>query len=261
MQPSAATVAAKSAVDNYQALGSNDALNTADTQYGVNDSSARLSALKGIVSGLQSSVEAVDPSVTGRTSGTFTTEGQRSALVSKEQAPIVSNLNQQQTAETAQEGDLTQKQTLASQMATALLNDDKAKYQRLLDSYNASTAQDAATEAASEKAAALAEQQREFNAQQAAAAKTTASKSSGGGSSSSSYYTRPSNSGGTSFFDPNGNAITAAQYFNAMGGGVGDLKNFLATDKDKTSQAALAYLNKYGISAAKSKYSYIFGGV
>lgn len=180
--PSAATVAAQSALAGYNPLGSNDALTQSNNQYGVGEADTRLSALKGIVGNLQSSVEAVDPSVTGRTTGTFTTEGQRQALVSKEQAPILGNLGKQQTAETAAQGDLTQKQGLASQMATALLNDDKAKYQRLLDTYNQNTAQDSAAEAKAQQDRAFAEQQRQFNAQQALAVQQAAAAKSSGGS-------------------------------------------------------------------------------
>lgn len=184
---SAATDAAKTSLQSYKALGSDVALNKANTQYDVGGSQTRLSALKGIVGNLQSSVEAVDPSVTGRTSGTFTTEGQRQALVAKERQPILGELGKEQNALTSEQGDLTQKQTLASQMATALLSDDKAKYQRLLDQYNASTAQDTAAEQKRQYETSLAEQRRQFdvtaaqNARNAAAA--SASKSGGGGSS------------------------------------------------------------------------------
>lgn len=111
--------------------------------------------------------------------------------------------------------------------------------------------------------------QNEFTAQQAAldraaSAASAASSSSGGSSSSSSsggYFTKPTANGGTTFYDPNGNPITAAQYISANGGSSGDLINFLQNDADPTSQKALAYVQKYGIDAAKSKYSYIFGGV
>lgn len=175
--PSAATQAAQASLQGFKQLGSNDALNTANTNYGVGDSQARVSALKGMVGNLQSSVEAVDPSVTGRTTGTFTTEGQRQALVAKEQAPILGSLNKQQGALTSEQGDLTQKQSLASQMASALLSDDKQAYQRLLDQYNASTAQDSADEQKRQYEASQAEQRRQFDVTTAANAKAAAQKS------------------------------------------------------------------------------------
>lgn len=182
---SAATDAAKASLQSYQALGSDAAMTAADTKYDVAGSQTRLSALKGLVGNLQTSVEAVDPSVTGRTAGTFTTEGQRSALISKERQPILGELGKQQGALTSEQGDLTQKQTLATAMASALLNDDKAKYQRLLDQYNASSAQDAQEEQRRQYEATLAENRRQFdvtaaqNAKNAAAA--SAAKSSSGG--------------------------------------------------------------------------------
>ena len=178
---SAATDAAKANLNSYQALGSDTAMNQADAKYDVSGSQTRLSALKGIVGNLQSSVEAVDPSVTGRTAGTFTTEGQRSALVSKEQAPILGQLSKQQGALTSEQGDLTTKQGLAAQMASALLNDDKSKYQRLLDSYNASTAQDATDEQKRQFEVTKAEQARQFDVSTAQAAKAAAAKSAAGG--------------------------------------------------------------------------------
>lgn len=169
--------AAKSALQSYQSLGSDQAMQKANTEYGVGESQTRLSALKGIVGNLQSQVEAVDPSVTGRTSGTFTTEGQRQALVSKESAPILGNLGKQQGALTSEQQDLTQKQGLASAMASALLSDDKARYQRLLDQYNAAVAQDAAAEQKRQFEVTKAEQKRQFDAQLAQSAKASAAKS------------------------------------------------------------------------------------
>lgn len=171
---STATDAAKSALTGYQSLDSTTAMNNANTQYDVGGSQTRLSALKGLVGNLQSSVEAVDPSVTGRTTGTFTTEGQRQALVSKERAPILTDLNKQQSAYSDEQGTLNQKQTLSAQMASALLSDDKAKYQRLLDQYNASTAQDAADEQKRQYNETMAENKRQYDLTAAAAAKTAA---------------------------------------------------------------------------------------
>lgn len=176
---SAATDAAASALQTYKPLDSGTAINTANDQYGVGEGNTRLSALKSIVGNLQSSVEAVDPSVTGRTSGTFTTEGQRSALVNKERAPIMGYLNKQQAAESTAQADVTQKQGLASAMASALLSDDKQKYQRLLDQYNSSTARDAADTAKIQHDQQMAEQKRQFDVTTAANAKASAAKSAG----------------------------------------------------------------------------------
>jgi hypothetical protein len=178
MSPS--TQSALDSVTNYKQLDPTAAASTANTTYDVSGKQSRLSALQGLVGNLQSSVEAVDPSVTGRTSGTFTTEAQRSALVSKERAPILNSLSKEQGVASAAQGDLTQSQSLASQMASSLLSGDKQKYQQLLDTYNTLSAQDKQAEAKAEADRTFQEQQRQFNvsaAQKAASASTTAASS------------------------------------------------------------------------------------
>jgi len=178
------TTAAKAALDSYKQVSSTDAMNQADAKYGVQDSQTRLSSLKGLVGNLQSAVEAVDPSVTGRTSGTFTTEAQRSALVNKERAPILGDLAKQQSAYSDEQGTLNQKQALSSQMASALLSDDRQRYQQLLDAYNRSAAEDAAAEQKRQWEAQQAEAKRQFDLE--LAQKQAASRSSGSGSSTPS---------------------------------------------------------------------------
>jgi hypothetical protein len=175
-----ATDAAIASLKGYKPVDTATATTQAEQKYGVGESRTRLSALKGIVDNLTSSVEAVDPSVTGRTSGTFTTEGQRQALVSKEKAPILTNLSKQQTAYGTEQGNLNTAQSLASQMASAVLSDDKAKYNRLLDQYNAAAAQDTATENKRQYETTLAEQKRQANmsyAEKATTSKTSAIQS------------------------------------------------------------------------------------
>lgn len=95
-----------------------------------------------------------------------------------------------------------------------------------------------------------------MQAQAAAAAQAaTAAKS--------TFSTAKNTNGGSNFYDPNGNAVTAAQFFKAQGGNVGDVANFLKNDSDKTSQKAYADLTskKYTAAQLASKYPYIFGGV
>lgn len=146
----------------------------ANQQYGVDAANKQVSGLQTTIGNLQNAASAVAPSVAGRTSGTFTTQGQRDALVNREQAPIYTQLNQQGQqlgqAQTAQ----SQAQGMASQMAQSLASQDQQKYQTLLDQYNAANAADQfqkqmqaqAAQAASDQAyrqQQLAEQVREFN--------------------------------------------------------------------------------------------------
>jgi len=178
MPPSSA--AAYQSLTAFKPRTSTDVQGEADAKYDVAGSQTRLSSLRGLVGNLQSSVEAVDPSVTGRTSGTFTTEGQRQALVSKERAPILGDLSKQQGYASEAQQTLNTSQNLASQMASALLSDDKQTYQRLLDQYNAATAAEQAAEAKRQWEAAQAEQKRQFDAQVAESRRASGSGGAGG---------------------------------------------------------------------------------
>lgn len=146
----------------------------ADAKYDVNGISSRLSGLRSLVGNLQSSVEQVDPSVRGRLSGGFATEGQASALVNREQAPILANLGKEQTALGNENQNFSTASSLAGQLASSLRSDDETGYQRLLDQYNAATAQEQAAETKRQWEAQQAEQKRQFDVQAAASAKAAA---------------------------------------------------------------------------------------
>lgn len=138
-----------------------DITTQAQQQYGVPDSSARLSTIRGLVGNLQSSVNAVDPSVTGRTSGSFVTEGQRQALVNKERTPILGQLGEENTALGNEQQNFNTSSSLASQLASSVLSQDQTKYQGLLDQYNAAVASEKAAEDKRQFEATLAEQKRQ----------------------------------------------------------------------------------------------------
>lgn len=144
MPPSSAT--AYESLSSFKPRDAAQVESEANTKYDIPGYTQRLSSLRGNVNNLQSSLEAVDPSVTGRTTGTFTTEGQRQALVAKERTPILTDLGKQQQALGTEQAGYTNAQSLASGMVSALMNQDQQSYQRLLDQYNAATAAEAAAE-------------------------------------------------------------------------------------------------------------------
>lgn len=119
----------------------------ADTKYDVGGISSRLSSMRSLVGNLENSIENVDPSVRGRSAGGFVTEGQNQALINRERTPLLGSLAKQQSAmgDTQQQFGLAS--TLAGQLAQNMRSDDETGYQRLLDQYNAATAQEQATEA------------------------------------------------------------------------------------------------------------------
>lgn len=145
MPPSSAD--AYKSLTAYRPRTTADVMQESEAKYDIPGITGRLSKLRGLVGNLQSSVEAVDPSVTGRTSGTFTTEAQRQALVNRERTPILSDLSKQQGFLSDTQSEFGTAQSLASQMASALLTEDNRTYQRLLDQYNAARAAEQEAEA------------------------------------------------------------------------------------------------------------------
>lgn len=177
MAPSVPSAAdAYTALSSYKAPDAGSVLTQAQGQAGLPAAQQRVSDLQGSVKNLQSSLDAVDPSVTGRTSGTFTTEGQRSALVNKEQAPIQTNLTSASGDLNTATGNLNTANANANTYASAILGQNQQQYQQLLDQYNAAAAEEKQQETVREYNATLADQQ----AQEAAAAKVAAGGTSAG---------------------------------------------------------------------------------
>jgi hypothetical protein len=170
MPPSSAT--AYQALSGYKAPDASSVLTQADNQAGVGAAQSRVSDLQGSVKNLQSSLDAVDPSVTGRTTGTFTTDAQRGALVNKEAAPIQQSLTAANGNLGTATGQLQTSQGNANTMATAILGQNKDQYQQLLDQYNAASASEKQAESVRQFNETLAQQKLQA-AQSAAAAKAT----------------------------------------------------------------------------------------
>lgn len=163
-------------------------MSQANDQSGVGAAQTRVSDLQGSVKNLQSSLDAVDPSVTGRTTGTFTTDAQRSALVGKESAPIQTKLATTNNDLGTAQGNFNTAQGNANTLASAILGQNQQTYQQLLDQYNGAAAEEKQQEAVREFNAQLQEQQsqdaekvREANLAASSSAGTSAGSSAGGG--------------------------------------------------------------------------------
>lgn len=163
--PSAAQ--AEQALESYQMPSSADVLTNAENTYGVPQLQTNVNNLRTLTGNLTNSIAAVDPSVTGRTAGTLTTEGQRSALVDREQAPITAQLGTANTALGQATDDYNTANTNAQNSATAAESDNQNKYNALLQTYNIANAREAAQAQAQQSAAQQAEAEREFNVSQA----------------------------------------------------------------------------------------------
>lgn len=259
--------------DAYNALQSfnsarpqaTDYINQANDKYNVKGQQQAVGNLQSLVNNLQSSAAAVAPSVTGRTSGTFTTEGQRQALVAKEQQPILGSLNQQQTALGNAYNQQSDAETMANQMASTLMNQDQQKYQTLMDQYNASNAADQFTKQQQSAAAALAEQQRQYNATLAENQRqfnlTPRGGSGGnivlGGSApkiaaakAQPSMSQKSNGTGFAFTNAAGQPISAATYAQQAGVPFGSLLQQMAGAGDTYAATAYHQLQKTNNDAA-----------
>lgn len=254
--------------DAYNALKSftdtrpqaTDYITKANDQYNVKGQQQAVGNLQSLVNNLQSSAAAVAPSVTGRTSGTFTTEGQRQALVAKEQQPILGSLGQQQTALGTAYNQQSDAETMANQMASTLMNQDQQKYQTLMDQYSAANAADQFMKQQQAAAASLAEQQRQFNAQLAESQRQFNATprgggggnivlGGGGGSQVSSAKAQPSmtqkpNGTGFAFTDAGGKSISAATYAQQAGVPFGSLLQQMAGAGDTYAAKAYHQLQK-----------------
>jgi hypothetical protein len=73
-------------------------LESAQQELGVQSEQERVAGLRSELAGTQELLKSIGPSVTGRTAGTLTTEGQRTALVAREREPVVEQLGEVQGA-------------------------------------------------------------------------------------------------------------------------------------------------------------------
>lgn len=261
MMPSSAQALSTLSDFNSKRQSAQDIYNTANTQYDVTGGQQRASSLKGLVGNLQSSLDAVDPSVTGRTTGNFTTEGQRSALVNREQQPILGNLSKTQSNLGTEESNLSTSQGLASQLASAMISQDQTKYQSLLDQYNAAVAAEAAAEQKRQYEADMAEKQREYN--ESLAASNAAAKAGGaggyslgggggGGAATATAQMQQRGDKGFNFQNAAGQGISAAAYSQAKGIPIRTLLSQMASAGDSGAATALQYVgNDYGVNTSK----------
>ena len=232
----------------------------AESKYGVSDLASRVSDLRALTKNLTSSVEGVDKSVTGRTSGTFTTEAQRAALVNKERQPILQQLNNESQNLNVAQGDLTNAQSLAGQMASAVISDQNTKYQSLMDQYNAAVQEEARKAEEDRWWKQFYEDQRKFDAQMAqlkaqynAALSATSSYGGSSGSAGSASMSQRGDKG-FNFTDASGKSISAATYSKLKGIPFRTLLSQMAAAGDYGAKVGLNLIgNDYGVDMGKLK--------
>lgn len=111
-------------------------LSDAEQRLGVGQVRNNVQNYRGTVANTERLLDQVDPSVTGRTAGTFTTEAQRSALVRKERQPIGEELVTQRQSlsdESANLSELAQRAFQEAQLGQAEYEDRYSSLQGIYD--------------------------------------------------------------------------------------------------------------------------------
>lgn len=114
-----------------------DILAEEETKLGLPSAQQRLVGLRSAIGNTENLLRNVDPSVTGRTSGTFTTEAQRQRLVAKEREPISEQLREESRAlegETANTSDLSGRALKAAQLGISDLDSQENSLRALYGS-------------------------------------------------------------------------------------------------------------------------------
>lgn len=165
MPPSAAQ--AYQDLTSFQQPDSATVLGQAQDKYGVKGLQDRVNTYKTLTQNLTGAIAAVDPSVTGRTSGSLVTEGQRSALVNRERAPIIGNLGTANQGLESATGDFNTADKNARDTAQMTIADNQTKYNKLKDTYDVANSREQAAQQLARQQAQDAEATRQFNVSQA----------------------------------------------------------------------------------------------
>lgn len=143
------------ALQSFQMPDENSVLNSAQQKYGVQDAQNRVNTYKTLTNNLTGAIAAVDPSVTGRTSGSLVTEGQRGALVNRERAPIIGQLGTANQGLSDANNTLNVNQNNAKSEAANTISAAQTKYNMLKDNYSLANSREQAAKDAADKAAAF----------------------------------------------------------------------------------------------------------
>lgn len=228
-----AQLASKIAAYDKNRKSSADIMNEAMKQYGVPEIRGNVANLRTTIANTENALNAVDPSVTGRTSRSLVTEAQRSRIVNNERAPIAEQLTGQGRALSTESANLTEQQRAAETLAQGRINDYTTGRQALQSQYNDTLARE-------QEARRRAEADRAFNLKRtnadrnyALSASSAATKAANAGTSSSAPSYQKRNDNGFNFQDKNGKAISARRYAELTGTNFNTLLKTMAKAGDK----------------------------
>lgn len=154
-----------------------DVYNQQQQAFGVGDVRNRVSSIRNTLLNTENALNQVDPSVTGRTSGSLVTEAQRQRLVNLERQPLAAQYGQQQGALSNEQATLSDLLGQAANQSNLIFQGQQQKISNAKDIYQALTAREAEQrrQAEADRAFALQQQQFEEQKRQALAAASRAS--------------------------------------------------------------------------------------
>lgn len=252
-----------------QSQNPNDILSSQKQQLGVDSAQQTVNGLQGAINNTTKLLQQVAPSVMGRTGNSLVTQGQATRQIENEQAPISTNLGNEETQYNQAGQNLNQLQSQAQQAASGIYQGQQDKIGYLQNIYNSlyGKEQDTAKQAADAQAAAV--QQKQFEeslaAQKSAAAASNPLNYLGGNSNSlpTGMSLKGASAGSGYNFSFGGQPVSAASFAKVSGNSLDDILYTMAQNGDKT--AASAYkdiLSNHGSTspAIRAKYSSLFWG-
>lgn len=121
-----------------------DVLNESMAQFGVPEMRGRVANLRTTLTNTENALNAVDPSVTGRTSRSLVTEAQRSAIVNKEREPIAAQYGSQARLLGDESQNLTAQEAAANQLAQGRISDYQTGRSAIESRYQMASSSEAA---------------------------------------------------------------------------------------------------------------------
>lgn len=239
----------------------NDILQAQNKALGVDTAQSTVSGLRGAIDNTTKLLSQVAPSVMGRTANSLVTDAQASRQIQNEQAPLSTNLNQENTSYNNANSDLTKLEGEAQTAASGIYQGQQDKVTQAQNLYNALFGKEQAAQAQANTQQDFNEKVREANMSANSSASSglggVLSTLLGGGSSASStagYGAQQRADKGFNFQDPNGNATDAVNYSRANNVPIRTQLQRMANAGDSGAKTALDYVgNDYGVNIPKLK--------
>ncbi len=226
-----------------------DIYNEQQAALGVGDVRGRVSNLRTTLLNTENALNAVDPSVTGRTAGTLTTEAQRQRIVNLERAPIVGQYGQQQGALSNENATLADLLGQAGQTSQLAYQGEQQKLTNAKDVYSTLVQQEAEQRRREEADRAYQLQMAQFEESKKAAAR--AASSGGGGAAGAKAAAAPRQQFDAALAQLNDGAIRSQTYEQAFAKLVGDFSSKGISREEIAGRVWDMYASHYNMAGTK----------